>query len=280
MRSRFNRLAAWLLVAAFAAGVATARELAVPPEALIAVELSTVAVIPGSGTPVVLLREPASGDMVPIFIGVAEARAILVSLREIRMPRPMTHDLALDIITRLDGTLERVIVDDLRDGTYHGLLEVRRSADQTLTRIDARPSDALALAVRSGAEILVAPRVLQAGRDLEFEGLASEQVVTALGITVVEATQELREALNLPDDSGVIVTAASGRASYGGIRPGALILKVNDQAPSTPMEYLDLVRKTPSGSNAAITYWHDGARHALELPTDVPTRHPESSVRL
>lgn len=259
---------------------AAARELAVDPAELIPVELATVALAFGTDIPVVLLREPESGDVVPIFIGVAEARAILLALRGVEMPRPMTHDLLHDVIGKLSGTLERVVVDELRNGTYFGALEVRVAPGGTLVRIDARPSDALALAVRGKAEILVSRAVLQAGRGLEFEGLAREQVVTALGITVVEATDELRDALDLPATRGVVVTAASGPAAYAGLRPGTLIIEVNGEVPENPMGFLELVRKTPAGQRASVVYLQDGEEHRLELPTDVPARRQPAGVVL
>lgn len=249
-----------------------ARELAVAPDVLIPVELATVAILSGSDAPVVLLREPASGDVVPIFIGPPEARAILMALHGVVTSRPMTHDLLTDVIDKLSGKLERVVVDDLRDGTYHGALEVRVGPDERLVRIDARPSDALALAARSGAEIRVAPRVLQAGIGLEFEGLRNDQVVSAIGITVVEATAELRDALGLPDAPGVLVTNATGRAAFAGIGAGALVLSVNGQAPTDPMHFLSLIRETPRGEQARIDYFLDGDTRSTSLPTDLP-RH-------
>ena len=259
---------------------AVARELAVAPDTLIPVELATVAMLSGSDAPVVLLREPISGDVVPIFIGPPEARAILMALHGVTTPRPMTHDLLKDVIDKLSGRLESVVVDDLRDGTYHGALEVRVGADARLVRIDARPSDALALAARSGADIRVAPQVLQAGIGMEFEGLHNNQVVSAIGITVVEATPELRQALGLPQTPGVLVTHASGLAAYAGLDAGALVLAVNGETPTDPMHFLELVRGTPRGEQAHIEYYHEGATHSITLRTDIPRHRSERSVSL
>lgn len=275
-----RRLLMPLIVALALTGPGSARELAVAPEALIAVELATVAMLRDSNLPVVLLRDPASGDVVPIFIGPAEARAILMALHGVVTPRPMTHDLLQDVIGKLSGKLERVVVDDLRDGTYHGALEVRVTPDERLVRIDARPSDALALAARSGAEIRVSPKVLQAGMGMEFEGLRDDQVVSAIGITVVEATQDLREALDLPDTPGVLVTNATGHAILAGIAAGALVLSVNGSIPTTPMQYLEYVRATPSGEQARIDFWYRGERRQTNLPTSVPDRRAERPVVL
>ncbi len=275
-----SRLLISLVLALALSGPVAARELAVAPDSLIPVELATVAILSGSDAPVVLLRDPTTGDVVPIIIGSPEARAILMALHGVVTPRPMTHDLLQDVIDKLSGKLESIVVDELRDGTYHGALEVRVAPDERLVRIDARPSDALALAARSGAEIRVAPKVLQAGIGMEFEGLRNDQVVSAIGITVVEATQALREALSLPDAPGVLVTNATGRAAFTGIGAGALVLAVNGQAPSDPMHFLSLIRETPRGEQARIDYFLNGDTRSTALPTDLPRQRGGRPVAL
>jgi len=255
------------------------RELAVPAEDLIAVELATVGIVPMTGTPVVLLREPESGSVVPIFIGPAEARAIITAQRAMTPPRPMTHDLAANLIGQLGGTLERVIVDELRDGTYLGALDIARERGDNLL-VDSRPSDALALAVRSGAAIFVAPDVLAAGEDIPFEGLGDdEDVVTALGITVMQPGSELREALQLPDGPGVLVSNVRGEASTLGIRPGAVITRVNEVSIISPLVFLEQVNATPRGEKAVVEFWHEGETRTVELDTDVPASTPRRERR-
>ncbi len=255
------------------------RELAVPDDDLIAVELATVGVVPFTGSPVVLLREPESGSIVPIFIGPNEASAIIAAQRAISSPRPMTHDLATSLIHKLDGTLERVIVDELRDGTYLGALDIGRERGDNIL-IDSRPSDALALAVRTGAAIFVSPDVLEAGEGVPFEGLGDdEDVVTALGITVMQPDSELREALELPDGPGVLVNAVSGPAADAGIRPGALIRRVNGVAIVSPLVFLEQVNETPSGEKAEIEFWVAGETETVEIETTVPTPAPERDRR-
>lgn len=262
------------------AGQAQARDLAVDPEDLVPVELATVGVDPAGGTPLVLLREPDSGDVVPIRIGVAEARAILMAQHDVDVPRPQTHDLVGNILAGLNATLERVLVDDLSDGIYYGMLELAVEGRDKPVLVDTRPSDGLALAVRSGARILVSPEILQAGDDLEYEGMEDDQVVTALGITVVEATDDLRAALGLPDRDGVIVSGVRGRASHLGLEEGALILSVNDETPAMPMDFLDLVRETPDGERARIRYLQHGQEEEIELSTEIPRERREEGITL
>lgn len=259
--------AAWVcsLVLAFATP-GEARELSVNPEELVEVELAALGVSPVTGTPVVLLRDLESGDVVPIFIGVAEARAILLAMHGEEPPRPMTHDLIGNLLSAVGATLERVMIDDLANDTYFGMLELKLKGHDELVRVDTRPSDGLALAVRTGATILVAPKILIATRDLKYEGLDSDQVVTALGITVVEVTDELRSAHHLPKRRGVLVHRVTGRAARAGLNPGSLILKVNNKVPESPMAFLELVRQTPEGQRVRIHYWQDGEEKELSLP--------------
>lgn len=269
LRILFPLLVAVVLATAMQAH---ARDLAVDPADLLPVELATVGVDRGSGAPLVLLREPQSGDVVPMVIGFNEARAILFAMHEIEPPRPLTHDLLRDVLAAADVTLERVIVDDLQDNTFFGALELRVAGQEEPIRVDTRPSDGMALAARTGAPLQIAPRVLEeAGQRFDFESPEDDQVVTALGITVVEITPELGEALDLPARDGVLVSRATGQAAEEGLAEGSVILSVNDETPDSPMAFLDLVRETPEGEPVQITFWRDGEEHRIELPTDVPT---------
>lgn len=260
-----------VLLLSFASSQAMAREPAVPVDEMLPVELATVGVESLSRSPVVVLREPDSGDVVVISIGSNEALAILLALRDVPTPRPMTHDLLASVIESLDADVERVLVDALVGGTYTGVIELGVPGQDEPVRVDSRPSDALALAVRTDAAILVAPEVLVATRGLEFEGLPdSQQVVSALGITVGEVSPDLREALGLPDDPGLVVSRAVGEAAELGLEPGAMILEVNGQVPDSPMQFLDRVRGTEPGERARLRVWQDGETRELELSTDVP----------
>jgi uncharacterized protein len=256
-----------------------ARELAVPSDELIPVELATVGVVPLTGTPVVLLREPNEGAIVPIFIGPNEARAIILAQRGVEPERPMTHDLLVDLMVALGGSLERVVVDELRNGTYHGALEIRIEGRDDTLLVDSRPSDALAMAVRTGAAILVAPAILEAGQDIPYEGLGEDDLVTALGITVMAVSRDLRQALELPDEPGVLVSASQGMALAAGIQPGSLIVAVNGRPPVTPLAFLELVNSTERGEPARLRYWRDGEFEEVELDTDVAATVPPRQQR-
>lgn len=250
---------------------AHARSPMVPIEEMIPVELATVGLDSASGVPVVLLREPRGGDVVLIHIGSNEALAILLGLRGVPVPRPMTHDLLVDLIGSLGGRLERVMVDALEDSTYLGVLELRLEDRDEPVYIDSRPSDALALAVRTGAPILVAPAVLASTRGQEYRELpGSDAPVTALGITVGGITDDLREALGLPPEPGVLISRTTGEAAERGLLPGAVILELNGEVPESPMHFLELVRDTPGEQRARLRVWQEGEVLDLELSTEVP----------
>jgi bifunctional DNase/RNase len=101
--------------------------------------------------PIVLLREEAGDRFLPIFIGSPEATAIVYALQGLETPRPMTHDLFKSVLDDLAANLQRVDITELHDGTFYAEIELERNGEHT--RISSRPSDAIALAVRYGAEI-------------------------------------------------------------------------------------------------------------------------------
>jgi len=101
--------------------------------------------------PIVLLREESGARFLPIFIGSPEATAIVYALQGMETPRPMTHDLFKTVLDGLEVKLQRVEITALEDGTFYAEIEIDR--DGTKSRVSSRPSDAIALAVRFGAEV-------------------------------------------------------------------------------------------------------------------------------
>lgn len=114
---------------------------------------------PVTNAPIVLLRDEAGSRVLPIWVGVFEANAIALQVENVSTPRPMTHDLLRQVITDLRGSVERVVVNDLREGTFYALIELR--VDGRTVAVDSRPSDAIALALRARAPIFVEEAVLE-----------------------------------------------------------------------------------------------------------------------
>lgn len=142
-------------------------------------ELVGVRVELPANAPIVLLRETEGQRRVlPIYIGGAEATAIAFALEQVATPRPMTHDLLRDVIEGLGGSLTRITVTELRDHTFFAELEIDMAG--TTNRVSCRPSDAVALAVRTGSPIFAAESVLdEAGQVAveEDEGGDTEELV-------------------------------------------------------------------------------------------------------
>ena len=138
---------------------------------------------PQSKTPIVVLRE-ASGDAVlPVWVGAMEAMAISLGLNNENLPRPLTHDLFLMTLKAFKAELRRVEINDLREGTFYAVLVL--SGPEGRTRVDCRPSDAIALAMRAGAPILVEEEVLR---------LSAEEQQRAEQSTAVEVTTPIPDA--------------------------------------------------------------------------------------
>jgi bifunctional DNase/RNase len=118
---------------------------------------------PVSNSPIVVLKDDEDKFFLPIWVGIFEANAIALQLENVATPRPMTHDLLRNMIAELDARVTRIVISDLRDSTFFAqirLIVSQTGGDRTL-ELDARPSDAIALALRTEAPIFVAQTVLE-----------------------------------------------------------------------------------------------------------------------
>src|SRR5215210_5946455 len=127
-----------------------------------------------SSSPIVILKVEDENRYLPIWIGQAEARSILFKLQNQEFVRPLTHDLALSLVNELGGSMERITVTELRDSTFFAT--IRLEIEGKTVEVDSRPSDAIALAIRSGAEIF-----------------ASDEVIEEAGVVFEEAMEEAPE---------------------------------------------------------------------------------------
>ena len=126
--------------------------------------------------PIVLLKTVAGNKFLPIWIGHAEAAAILMKLQGAQTPRPMTHDLVSEMLGELNAQVARITVTELRDNTFYALITLKATPGEI--EIDSRPSDALALAVRANAPIFAADKVIEESAiEFEHEVEDTEQVV-------------------------------------------------------------------------------------------------------
>jgi bifunctional DNase/RNase len=139
--------------------------------------------------PIVLLKTIDGNKFLPIWIGHPEAAAILMKLQGATTPRPMTHDLISELINELDAQCTRVSVTELKDNTFYASITLRVNGQEL--EIDSRPSDALAVAVRTSAPIFAAEEVIQESAiEFEHEVEDTEEVVDMFNKFLDEVTPE------------------------------------------------------------------------------------------
>ncbi|NPV28188.1 MAG: bifunctional nuclease family protein [Firmicutes bacterium] len=138
-------------------------------------------------SPVVLLVDQTEERVLPIWVGPFEAQAIAMAIQGIVAPRPMTHDLMKSVCEHLGASVRRVVISDIRDGTYYAEMYLQTMSGEVI--VDSRPSDAIALALRTGAKLYISEKV--ASYTLSIEELVNE-----------EQQEEVRRILGLisPDD--------------------------------------------------------------------------------
>jgi len=130
------------------------------------VRVSGLSIDPITHTPIVLLKDKESQEVIPIWIGLLEASSIATQLENIKLARPMTHDLMKSILDQLDVVVSRVEVSDLRNNTFYAIIHV--NWNEMDLAIDARPSDAIALALRTKSPIFVHQQVIEKSRKVDL----------------------------------------------------------------------------------------------------------------
>lgn len=121
---------------------------------------------PVTNMPIVILRDSDGKRILPIWVGVFEANAIALQLENVSTPRPMTHDLLRNVIQDLNGDVQKIVVSDLKDNTFYAVLHVVVAGEMVM--IDARPSDAIALALRVRAPIFAEDAVIDNAKSMDI----------------------------------------------------------------------------------------------------------------
>ena len=135
---------------------------------MVKMEIKGLLMDPVSNMPVVILRDEGDGVFLPIWVGIFEANAIAIEMEKIATPRPMTHDLLKNVLAELHARVDRIVINELKENTFFARIHLSRGTESWA--IDSRPSDAIALALRSKAEIFVEEEVLEKSRTLRAEG--------------------------------------------------------------------------------------------------------------
>ena len=132
---------------------------------LIEMTIKGLTVDPVTNMPIVILRDEHDQRVLPIWVGVFEANAIALQIENVHTPRPMTHDLLRNVIQDLQATVDRVVVCDVKDNTFFAQIHLDTPGGRVT--IDSRPSDAIALALRTRAPILVEQHVIDNAKTLD-----------------------------------------------------------------------------------------------------------------
>ncbi len=131
---------------------------------------------PITNSPIIILQDVKKNTLLPIWVGIFEANAIALQVERIDTPRPMTHDLIKNILLQLDAEIYKVVVTELKDNTFYALIHLKLNGEPIA--IDSRPSDAIALALRTDSPIYVTEDVINNSRNitLDKENLDPEEV--------------------------------------------------------------------------------------------------------
>jgi len=121
---------------------------------------------PLTNMPIIILKDLTGARALPIWVGYFEANAIALEIENISTPRPMTHDLIKNMISSMNATVHHILVNQLKDNTFYAIISLTHGAD-TMT-IDSRPSDAIALALRTKSPIFVEEQVIEAAKSLDI----------------------------------------------------------------------------------------------------------------
>lgn len=129
---------------------------------------------PISNSPIVVLKDDEDKTFLPIWVGIFEANAIALQLESVETPRPMTHDLLRNVIVEMEGTVTRILINDLQESTFYA--RIFMTVGDRAVEIDSRPSDAIALALRLSAPIFVTQDVLEQAQTITPDEESEEKL--------------------------------------------------------------------------------------------------------
>jgi bifunctional DNase/RNase len=232
------------------------------PPAFIEMEVKGVSLDAMGQNPVVILADKEGKRALPIWIGILEAGAIERELKNISSKRPMTHDLLQSILGQIQAKLEEIKIVELKENTYYASLVLKLT--NKVIQVDARPSDAIVLALKSKAPIFVLARIL------DEQGIALSTRVSGerYGMRTQPLTPSLASHFNFKGGKGVLVSEViPGSISEStGIKPGDIITKINLKEIGTMQEFEEALDAARTGSSARVLLFTNGKFQELNLP--------------
>jgi uncharacterized protein len=214
-----------------------------------------VSLDPIGQSPVVVLVNKEENKMLPIWIGPLEAAAIDKELNGATSARPMTHDLLHSILTRMHATVREIRILDFKGNTYYASVLLR--SDRGTFEFDARPSDAMILALKSKAPVLVAPAIL------DEQGIAFSKRHASgerFGIRAQELTPALASHFDFKGKNGVLISEilAGSTAETSGLKDGDILIGIDSAAVKTVEEFESALDRVEPGDSARIRIFREG----------------------
>jgi bifunctional DNase/RNase len=233
------------------------------PPPFIEMEVKGVRIDAIGQSPVVVLVDKEGAKALPIWIGLLEANAIDKELKNITSTRPMTHDLLQSILTQAQVNVKEVKIVDLKNNTYYATLFLKLK--KGVIEVDARPSDAIILALKSKTPIYVSTKILdKQGIILSKEGSLGERY----GIRIQELTPALASNFNFKGKKGVLVAEVlpGSVSETSGIKPGDIIIKVNSKEVGSVQEFEEMFDTAKPGDSLKIFLFRDDQFKEVDLP--------------
>ena len=214
---------------------------------LIEVKVKGLTVDPDGQVPVVILEAMATHKAFPMWIGSQEAQAIALEMQGVTTPRPLTHTLLKNMLIDLDVDVQRIVIHDMQDNTFYASIQFQQGP--TRHTIDARPSDAIALALGTKSPIFVAPHILESIRTIPVSPTqASLTVAKKFGMHMQSLSDDLAHAFRLPDTQGVLIAdvETDSQADRDGLKRGDVITRVDDRTVQNLVDLLDAFDHDPA----------------------------------
>ena len=217
-------------------------------EDILEVKIKGVTIDPQGNTPVVILEEQQGHRAFPIWIGLPEARAIMLEMEGVSTPRPLTHVLLHNILVDLNVKIGRVIITDMQEDTFYATILLRQG-NKTLT-VDARPSDAIALALHVHAPVFATKKLLNAVPTVTLqEPPSSASVVKAFGMHLQNLDATLASFFHLAKAGGVLVSSVDtgSHAEQHGMRRGDVITSIDGKPVKDIQDFLATYKEKKVG---------------------------------
>ena len=206
---------------------------------------------------VVILTELEGDRILPISVSGDQAMAIHLGHQKIAPPRPLTHDLMAAILQSLEVKVERIIITDLREGTYYAEIELKMNG--RLKEVDARPSDAIALSLRLDSPIFCMPHLLEHMPSSEPDSRdISHAAIAEWGIVAQPLTPALAEFFGRKTGVLLAEITTGELADTSGLEVGDIISAINGEPVNDLQQFLKTIQSLQDNNEVIIDYWRDG----------------------